>query len=82
MASGGGDEAVKQSRGLDLIAPAECLNDAVDVTTTLAAVLDVVEVLVAADLLDTYEHGCRPDCGQATMPNLIKSRFFRELATN
>jgi hypothetical protein len=61
MAGGGGDQAVEQAGGLDLVAPAERVDDALDVAATLADVLDEVEVLVAADLLDTNEHGCCPD---------------------
>ena len=57
MSGGGGDEAVEQIGILDLVAPAKRLDDALDVATALADVLDEVEVLVAADLLDTDEHG-------------------------
>ena len=42
-------------------APAERLDDALDVAAALADVLDKVKILVAADLLDTDEHGCCPD---------------------
>jgi hypothetical protein len=61
MPSGGGDEAVEQAGGFDLVAPAERLDDALDVASALADVLDEVEVFVTADLLDTNEHGCCPD---------------------
>jgi hypothetical protein len=57
VAGRGGDQAVKQAGGLDLVAPAERLDDALNVAATLAGVLDEVEVFVAADLLDTDEHG-------------------------
>jgi hypothetical protein len=58
MAGGGGDQAVEQAGGLNRVAPAERLDDALDVATALADVLDEVEIFVAADLLDTDEHGC------------------------
>jgi hypothetical protein len=58
MAGGGGDQAVEQAGGLNRVAPAERLDDALDVATALADVLDEVEIVVAADLLDTDEHGC------------------------
>jgi hypothetical protein len=61
MAGGGGDQAVEQSGVRDLIAAAKRLDDPLDMATALADVLDEVEVLVAADLLDTNEHGCCPD---------------------
>jgi hypothetical protein len=61
MAGGGGDEAVEQAGGFDLVAPAERLDDALDVAAALANVLDEVEIFVATDLLDTNEHGCCPD---------------------
>ena len=47
--------------GFDLVAPAKRLDDALDVAATLADVFDQVEIFVAADLLDTNEHGCCPD---------------------
>jgi hypothetical protein len=58
---GRGDEAVEQAGGFDFVAAAERFDNALDVATALADVLDEVEVLVAADLLDTNEHGCCPD---------------------
>ena len=60
MPGGGSDEAVEQARVFDLVAPAECFDDALDVASALADVLDEVEVFVAADLLDTDEHGWCP----------------------
>ncbi len=61
MAGGGGDQAVEQAGVRDLVAAAQRLDDALDVTAALADVLDEVEVLVAADLLDTNERGWCPD---------------------
>ena len=58
MAGGGDDQAVEQAGGLNLVAPAERFDDALDVAAALAAVLDEVETFVATDLLDTDEHGC------------------------
>jgi hypothetical protein len=69
MAGGGGDQAVEQAGGLDFVAPAERLDDALDVAATFADVLDEVEVLVAADLLDTDEHGWCPGSPMDTMAN-------------
>ena len=57
VAGGGGDQAVEQTRSLDLIAAAKRLDDPLDMATALADVLDEVEILVAADLLATDEHG-------------------------
>jgi hypothetical protein len=57
VAGGGGDQAIQHPRGLDLIAPAERLDDVLDVATALAGVLDEVEVFVSRDLLDADEHG-------------------------
>jgi len=71
-----GDQAVEQAGGLDLIAPAERLDDPLDVAAALADVLDEVEILVAADLLDTNEHGWCPDWGTDTMANLVRSRIL------
>jgi hypothetical protein len=42
MAGGGGDQAIEQAGGLNLVAPAERLDDALDVATALADVLDEV----------------------------------------
>src|SRR5437868_10680319 len=69
MASGRGDQAVEQVGILDRIAPAERLDDALDVAAALAGVLHEVEVFVGSDLLDADEHGAEPDCRQATTPN-------------
>jgi hypothetical protein len=69
MAGGGGDQAVEQAGGLDFVAPAERLDDALDVAATFADVRDEVEVLVAADLLDTDEHGWCPGSPMDTMAN-------------
>ena len=61
MAGGGGDQAIEQVGVLDLIAPAERLDDALDMAAALAGVLDEVEILVRPDLLDADEHVGRPD---------------------
>jgi hypothetical protein len=58
---GGGDEAVEQARGLDLVAPTEGLDNALNMSPSLADILDEVEVLITANLLDTHEHRCCPD---------------------
>ncbi len=42
------------------IAPAERLDDALDVAAALAGVLHEVEVFVWSDLLDADEHGAEP----------------------
>ena len=55
-----GDQPVEQPRGLDLVAPAERLDDALHVATALAGVLDKIEVFVGSDLLDADEHGAAP----------------------
>ena len=60
MARRRGDQPVDQTRGLDLVAPAESLDDALHVAATLAGVLDEVEILVGSDLLDADEHGAAP----------------------
>ena len=62
MAGGRGDQAVEQVGVLDLIASAERLDDALDVATALARVLDEVEVFVGSDLLVADEHGPIPVC--------------------
>jgi hypothetical protein len=54
VACGGGDQSVEQVGILDLVASAERLDDALDVTAALAGVLDEVEVFVWSDLLDAY----------------------------
>jgi hypothetical protein len=69
MAGGGSDEAIEQAGVFDLVAAAECFDDALDVTSALADVLDEVEVFVAADLLDTDEHGWCPGSPMDTMAN-------------
>lgn len=66
MARRRGDQPVDQTRGLDLVAPAERLDDALHVATTLAGVLDKVEILVGSDLLDADEHGAAPCSSQST----------------
>ena len=48
MARRRGDQPVDQTRGLDLVAPAESLDDALHVAATLAGVLDEVEILVGS----------------------------------
>jgi hypothetical protein len=50
-------ELVEQAGGLDDVAPAERLDDALDVAAALADVLDEVDVVVAVDALDADEHG-------------------------
>jgi hypothetical protein len=55
-----GDQAVEQAGVRDLIATAKRLDDALDMAAALADVLDEVEIPVAADLLDTNEHGWCP----------------------
>jgi hypothetical protein len=59
-----GDQPVDQARGFDLVAPAERLDDALNVAPALACVLDEVEVLIGSDLLDADEHGAAPCLGQ------------------
>src|SRR6202035_4996683 len=66
MARRRGDQPVDQTRGLDLVAPAERLDDALHVAATLAGVLDEVEILVGSDLLDADEHGAAPCSWQST----------------
>jgi hypothetical protein len=43
--------------------------------TALADIFDEVEILVAADLLDTDEHGWCPGLQSDTMPNPGRSRY-------
>jgi hypothetical protein len=69
VASGGGDQAIEQIGVFDLVAPAERLYDALHMAPTLADILDKVEVLVWADLLDTDQHVCWPDRSQDTTQN-------------
>jgi hypothetical protein len=57
MARCGGDQPINQSRSLDLLAPAERLDDALDMAAALARILDQLEVLVGSDLLDAHKHG-------------------------
>src|SRR5215472_15324085 len=66
MARRRGDQPVDQTRGLDLVAPAERLDDALHVVATLAGVLDEVEIFVGSDLLDADEHGAAPCSSQST----------------
>ena len=69
MARRRGDQPVDQTRGLDLVAPAERLDDALHVAATLAGVLDEVEILLGSDLLDADEHGAAPCRYQDTTQN-------------
>src|SRR5215471_12759921 len=66
MARRRGDQPVDQTRGLDLVAPAERLDDALHVVATLASVLDEVEIFVGSDLLDADEHDAAPCSSQST----------------
>src|SRR6201987_3843779 len=66
MARRRGDQPVDQTRGLDLLAPAERLDDALHVAAALAGVLDEVEILVGSDLLDADEHDPAPCSRQST----------------
>jgi hypothetical protein len=55
---GGRDgQLIEQALGLDLLAAAERLNDALHLPAALADILDEVDVVVAVDALDTDEHG-------------------------
>ena len=60
MARRRGDQPVDQTRGLNLVAPAKRLDDALDIAAALAGVLDEVEVFVGSDLLDADKHGAAP----------------------
>jgi hypothetical protein len=60
MACRRGDQPIDQSGGLDLVAPAQRLDDTLHVAAALARVLDEVEVLVGSDLLDADKHGAAP----------------------
>src|SRR5262249_18266581 len=76
MARRRGDQPVDQTRGLDLVAPAESLDDALHVAATLAGVLDQVEILVGSDLLDADEHGAAPcSCQSTTILCVITSKI-------
>jgi len=70
MACRRGDQPIDQAGSLDRLAPAERLDDALDMTAALARVLDEVEILVGSDLLDANKHGAAP-CLQQAAP-----RFF------
>jgi hypothetical protein len=73
VAGGGGDQAIQQIGCLQFVAPAELLDDALDVPPALAGVLDEVEVFVATDLLDADERGPAPWCRQDTTVNRGRS---------
>ncbi len=60
VAGSRGDQAVEHLAFLDFIAAAKRLDDPLDMAAALADILDEVEILVAADLLDTDEHGWCP----------------------
>ena len=66
-----GDEAVEQAGVFDFVAPAKRFDDALDMASTLTDVLDEVEILVAADLLDTDEHGWCPDPAYRRQPKCL-----------
>jgi len=57
MTGGGDGELVEQVLGLDLVAAAEGLDDALDVAAALADVLDQLDVVVAIDVLGAEKHG-------------------------
>ena len=57
MTGGGDGELVEQVLGLDLVAAAEGLDDALDVAAALADVLDQLDVVVAIDVLGAERHG-------------------------
>src|ERR1700754_2901441 len=78
MAGCRSDQNIQQGGVLDLIASAERLDDALDVATALARILDEVEVFIGSDLLDADEHGPIPDCSQATTSNRRTSRYFAD----
>ena len=89
MFGGRGDQVVEPFGVLDLIAPTERLDDALDMAATLAEVLDKVEVFVAADLLDADEHGAAPCfrtsttilCIPASKIRLAKSQYPARFST-
>ena len=60
MARRRGDQPIDQPRGLNFIAPAERLDDALHVAAALARVLDEVEVFVGSNLLDADKYGAAP----------------------
>jgi hypothetical protein len=57
MARRRGDQPIEHTRGFDLVAPAERLDDALHMAAALPDVLDEIEVLVGSDLLDANKHG-------------------------
>ena len=61
-----GDQPVEETRCLDLVAPAERLDDPLNVAAALARVLHEVEVLVRSNLLDADEHGAAPCSRKST----------------
>lgn len=73
MAGGGGDEVVEEVGVLDLVAPAEGFDDALDVASALAGILHEVEVFVGPDLLDADEHGAAPCWRKGTTRRLDSS---------
>jgi hypothetical protein len=79
VAGGGGDQAVEHLTVLDFVASAERFDDALDMAAALADVLDEVEILVAADLLDTDEHGWCPGLDSDTIRNPVKSSVLARL---
>jgi hypothetical protein len=60
MAGCRGNQPIDQAGGLDVITPAERLDDALHVPAALARVLDKVKVLVGSNLLDADKHGRHP----------------------
>src|SRR6476620_4814607 len=82
MARRRGDQPVDQTRGLDLVAPAERLDDALHVAATLAGVLDEVEILVGSDLLDADEHGAAPCSWQSTTILCVTTRKIATIYGN
>jgi len=60
MARRRGDQSIEQTRGFDLVAPPQRLDDALHMATALARVLDEVEVFVGSNLLDADKHGAAP----------------------
>lgn len=68
-----GDQLVEQAGGFDLIAPAERLDHALDVSAPLPSVLDEVEIFVSPDLLDADEHGPATCSAQSTTRILTRS---------
>jgi hypothetical protein len=78
MACRRGDQPIDQAGGLDVIAPAERLDDALHVAAALAGVLDEVEVLVGPDLLDADEHGAASCSSQSTTILRLSASKIRE----